>query len=53
MTESLRPGTSALFLIVRGGNTDAAVAALAPFRGTLYQTSFGPDVEEGLRQALR
>jgi uncharacterized membrane protein len=53
VTAALRPGTSALFLMVREGNPDAAVAALEPFRGTLHQTSFGPDVEESLRQALR
>ena len=52
VTRSLRPGTSALFLIIREGNADAVVAALEPFEGTVRQTTFDPSVEQSLRQAL-
>jgi len=52
VTNALRPGTSALFLIVRDGNADAIVAALEPFEGTLVQTTFDSTVEESLRRAL-
>jgi uncharacterized membrane protein len=50
--ESLRPGTSALFVVCREGNLDAVVAALEPYRGTLRQTTLPTDVEESLRRAL-
>ena len=53
VTLALRPGTSALFLIVReGGNADARVAALEPFEGKVNQTTFDSSVEESLRRAL-
>ena len=53
VTRALRPGTSALFLIVReGGNADALVAALEPFEGKVNQTTFDSSVEESLRRAL-
>ncbi len=51
--ESLRPGTSALFLVVREGNLEAAIPALEPFRGTLRQTTLPTGVEESLRRALQ
>lgn len=52
VTDALKPGTSALFLIVREGNADAIVAALEPFEGTVTQTTFDSSVEESLRRAL-
>ena len=50
--ESLRPGTSALFVVAREGNLDAVIPALEPYRGTVRQTNLSSDVEESLRRAL-
>ena len=51
--ESLRPGSSALFVVAREANLDALVPALEPYRGTLRQTTLSTDVEESLRRALQ
>ena len=50
--QQLRPGRSALFLVVRRGSTDAIVAALEPFKGEVIQTTLSPDAEEELRRVL-
>jgi uncharacterized membrane protein len=52
VSEDLQPGTSALFLIVREANPNAAMAALKPYKGTVRHTSFPPEVEEELRRVL-
>ena len=49
---TLRPGRSALFLVVKQSNADAAMAALRGFRGDVIQTTLDSDAEEGLRRAL-
>jgi uncharacterized membrane protein len=49
----LLPGTSALFVLARGGDVSALAAALEPYRGTLRQTNLDTDAEESLRRALR
>ncbi len=48
---SLTPGSSALFLVIKG---DAAVvvAALRPYRGVVLQTTLAPELEEEIRHAL-
>jgi uncharacterized membrane protein len=51
VTEALKPGSSALFFIVSGG-VEAALAAVRPYRGTLYQTTLPSDLEAQLRDAL-
>jgi uncharacterized membrane protein len=50
---SLQPGTSALFVLAREGNPDAAIAALEPFKGKLLQTTLDSEAEESLRRALQ
>jgi uncharacterized membrane protein len=50
--EEMQPGTSALFFIVREANPDVAIAALKPYKGTVYHTSFPPEAEEELRRIL-
>lgn len=50
--ETLRPGRSALFLVVRESYADATVAALRPFRGDVLQSTLSSEAEEALRQAL-
>ena len=51
--ETLQPGRSALFLVVKETEGDAAVAALRPFTGELIQTTLPEESEEALREALR
>ena len=49
---SLRPGRSALFLVVKSSDADSLMAVLRPYQGDLIQTTLDSDGEEGLRQAL-
>jgi uncharacterized membrane protein len=51
--DAMQPGTSAIFLIVRQANPNAALAALKPYQGTVYHTSLSTDAEESLRRALK
>jgi uncharacterized membrane protein len=53
VSESLQPSTSALFLLISKGNKGTAVGALEPFQGKVYQTTFDPDFEKELKNALR
>lgn len=52
---SLRPGGSALFLMIRDANLAALRAALEPYagQGHILQTTLSPELEETLRQAIR
>ena len=50
--QTLRPGRSALFLVVRESNADATLAGLREFHGDLIQTTLDSEAEEALRQAL-
>lgn len=49
---TLRPGRSALFLIVRSSDADATTAALRPFHGDVLQSTLSEEAEEALRRAL-
>ena len=49
---TLRPGRSALFLVVRESNTDAVMAALRQFRGDVIQTTLDTEADDALRNAL-
>jgi len=51
--DSLTPGTSAILFIVKHENTGVLIAALEPYNGTIYQTSFDTDVEQEIRKALK
>ncbi len=53
VAESLNPGSSALFIIVREADPEAAMATLRPYKGEIYHTSLSPDVEETLRDVLK
>jgi uncharacterized membrane protein len=50
--KTLRPGRSALFLVIKESDADATLAALRPFRGDVIQTTLPTEAEEALRQAL-
>jgi uncharacterized membrane protein len=55
VTGALKPGGSALFVMfnTRAANDmEVLLAALRPFRGTVYQTTLPPEAEESLRRAL-
>ncbi len=50
---SLAPGNSALFLVLRSGDAAAIRGAIEPYQGTLIQTSLDSSFEEQLRDALK
>jgi len=50
---SLQPGNSAILFIVSHENVGVLIAALEPYKGKIYQTSFDSEEEEQLRQALK
>ena len=50
--KTLRPGRSALFLVVKESEADATLAAIRPYRGDVIQTTLDTEAEEALRQAL-
>jgi uncharacterized membrane protein len=52
VSEALQPGNSALFVIVRDANPNAAIAALKPYKGTVYHTSLDSEDEDTLRRIL-
>lgn len=49
---TLRPGTSALFVLFRKMTSDKVLEKLRQFNGKVLQTSLTRDAEEALRQAL-
>jgi uncharacterized membrane protein len=51
--KTLRPGRSALFLVVKEAQADAVIAALRSFKGDVIQTTLSSETEEALRAALR
>ena len=53
VTEELQPGTSAIFILVRQANPNVALAALKPYKGTVYSTTLPPEDEEELRHILK
>lgn len=50
--DMLTPGSSALFLVLSGGDPAALRGVLEPFEGKLIQTTFDSSLEEQLRSAL-
>lgn len=50
--ETMTPGTSALFVIVRDSDPAVALAALRPYKGEIIQTTLPSEVEESLRKVL-
>jgi uncharacterized membrane protein len=53
VSEDLQPGTSALFVLVRGADPNVALGVLRPYKGTVRHTSLDPDKEEQVRDALK
>ena len=50
--QTLRPGRSALFMVVKESNADATLAALRQYRGDVIQTTLDTEAEEALRESL-
>jgi len=50
--EAVKPGNSALFLVVRHANFAALRATLQPHEGSIYQTTVSPEDEATLKRAL-
>ena len=50
--DMLKPGTSALFLMVEKVTPDKAVEALSKFGGTVLKTSLSKDAEKELQESL-
>jgi uncharacterized membrane protein len=49
---TLRPGRSALFLVVKDSDADAVMAALREYKGDVIQTTLDSEAEAALRAAL-
>jgi len=49
---TLRPGRSALFLVVKESQLDAVLAALRQYSGDVIQTTLDSETEEALKQAV-
>ena len=52
VTETLKPGSSALF-VIGSGDPDRVIASLRQFRGTVYQTTLPTEAVEALQAALK
>ncbi len=53
VSETLKPGSSALFMLGSHGNPDAVIAALSPFQGNIYQTTLPTEAVNALHAALK
>jgi uncharacterized membrane protein len=51
--QSLKPDTSALFVLVRKMQPEKVLKELSSFRGTVIRSSLSPEQEEKLQQALQ
>jgi uncharacterized membrane protein len=49
---SLQPGNSAILFVVHNENVGLLIAALEPYKGKIYQSSFDSEAEAELRKAL-
>jgi len=52
VANALEPGNSALFVVVREADPEAAVEALKPFQGNVYYTLLPDEAEAELRRVL-
>jgi uncharacterized membrane protein len=50
--EMLKPGTSALFMVVEQMTTDKALEALSKYKGTVLKSSLSKEAEKELQEAL-
>jgi uncharacterized membrane protein len=52
LAEALKPGSSALFLLIRKVQPEKVLKELSGFRGRVLRSSLSPDQEERLQKAL-
>ncbi len=52
VSNSIKPGNSALFMVVRSARVDVVLAGLRQYPGQIFQTSLPSDLEERLQQEL-
>lgn len=52
LSGQLKPGTSALFLLIRDMTEDKVLAEMQTWGGTIIQTSLSQEAEEKLRKAI-
>ena len=50
--ETMNPGSSAIFFVIKEGDPTMAMAVLKPYNGEVYHTSLDPDDEEHLKKIL-
>jgi uncharacterized membrane protein len=50
--DEVKPGTSALFMVIEKATPDKAIAALEPFGGTVFKTSLSEEDTARLQEAL-
>ena len=53
VTETLKPGSSALFVIGSSDHRDVVLGALRPFQGTVYQTTLDSEAVAALQDTLK
>ena len=53
VSESLKPGTSALFVIVKGGDVNMAIASFRPYEGKILQTTLPEEQVKALEEELK
>jgi len=51
--DSMKPNTSAIFLVVEHADMNALRAALAPFHGTLMQTTLDDEIADQIRDSSK
>ena len=52
MATQLKPGSAALFVLVRSSTKDKVIEELAPYGGEIIQTSLSKEAEKSLEEAL-
>lgn len=50
--EQLQPGSSAIFLLLHGVSTEELLPQIAPYGGTLLQTTLSSEAQERIREVL-
>lgn len=53
VSDSLQPGTSALFMVIRSEDASVTLAAMRQYEGTVLHSTLPEDLEQGLERALK